>query len=379
MGRAVQHVLARGRGRAARDARSSGLDTRVRHRRRRRRRHGDSAGPETCQRARRSRGDGCQATENCTNGVDDNCNGLVDCADPACTQAGFACTAAAIPAGWTLVAFSASERAGLPRGVSAPSRPSSATRRAAPDTCGCTCCGTPATCAGTATYNGYPNACSTGAVGVNLGGRQRRMPGRLDEHHVGRLLPALLRVDGRDPAGDLHRRPGRSRARRHRRFTAGATCAAPPMLGGGCTGGVCAPPTGTTFAACISHAGDVACPTFGFTQQTFVSTGNPGWVDKRTCGACPCATSLSCSTVTNVALFSSGNCTGGAVIGINTGCQLADVAARASARTRSPTASPEAPRAGRPARLPGGKRDPRCEHRDHLLPVTRRVRLTSKS
>src|SRR6202020_1858700 len=38
----------------------------------------------------------------------------------------------------------------------------------AADACGCVCSGGPAVCAGTATYSGYPNACTTGAASVNL-------------------------------------------------------------------------------------------------------------------------------------------------------------------------------------------------------------------
>ncbi|MGA7121295.1 MAG: hypothetical protein WBY94_14420, partial [Polyangiaceae bacterium] len=40
------------------------------------------------------------STENCTNGIDDNCDGLVDCAEPSCQTAGYACVGAA-PAGWS--------------------------------------------------------------------------------------------------------------------------------------------------------------------------------------------------------------------------------------------------------------------------------------
>jgi hypothetical protein len=37
-------------------------------------------------------GDGCRSIpENCTNGVDDNCDGKIDCADPECVTAGFVC------------------------------------------------------------------------------------------------------------------------------------------------------------------------------------------------------------------------------------------------------------------------------------------------
>jgi hypothetical protein len=40
------------------------------------------------------------ATENCTNGIDDNCNGLVDCADPECAPQGYGCVPE-WPSGWT--------------------------------------------------------------------------------------------------------------------------------------------------------------------------------------------------------------------------------------------------------------------------------------
>ena len=55
--------------------------------------------------------DGCKATgpEKCTNGVDDDCNGLTDCADPACQTQGYACAAPA-PGGWDFVAFDATRR-----------------------------------------------------------------------------------------------------------------------------------------------------------------------------------------------------------------------------------------------------------------------------
>jgi hypothetical protein len=42
--------------------------------------------------------------EDCTNGIDDNCNGLIDCADPACTGMGFQC-APPWPTGWGPVAL----------------------------------------------------------------------------------------------------------------------------------------------------------------------------------------------------------------------------------------------------------------------------------
>jgi hypothetical protein len=308
MGRAVQHVLV-ALGVALAGCSLDGLDTE----------YGGDGG------AGDAPVDGCAAKENCTNGVDDNCDGLVDCADPSCTQAGFACTAATIPAGWSLVAYSANTRPVCPAGYGTEAAVIGSPM-GAPDTCTCSCGGTSATCGGTASYNGYPNACSTGAMGVNLAIANGTCQGVAtsitsgDYYQVYFASTAVAQQGSCTGTGQIASAPAPT-------FAAGATCAAPSMLGAGCTSGVCAPPTGTAFAACISHPGNVACPSFGFTKQTLVSTGNPGWVDKRTCGACPCATSLSCSKVTNVALFTNGNCSGGAAYNINTGCQLVNSSA----------------------------------------------------
>ena len=265
-------------------------------------------------------GDGCGSTENCSNGVDDDCNGLVDCADPACMTAGYACTAAAIPAGWTLVAYSGTTRPVCPASYGAEQAIISAPGGAA-DTCGCVCSGSAAVCGGTASYSGYPNACSTGAASVNVAvnngacGAVSTSVTSGDYYQLYYASTAQAQQGTCTGAGKATATPTPS-------FSAGATCAAPSQLGAGCSAGVCAPPTGSAFDACVSQAGDVACPTFGFTQKVLVSTGSPGYVDQRGCGACPCATSLSCGTVSNVVLYTNGTC-GGAAININTGCQLA--------------------------------------------------------
>jgi len=62
--------------------------------------------------------DTCAATEICTDGIDNDCNGQIDCADPACGALGFACVPA-IPSGWTLVAFEPSTRTPCPPGYGA--------------------------------------------------------------------------------------------------------------------------------------------------------------------------------------------------------------------------------------------------------------------
>jgi len=81
--------------------------------------------------------------EDCANGKDDNCNGLVDCADPVCQNAGYVC--AAPPQGWsgpvalesvsggTLPSCGGSYATSVQQGHDGAS--------GSPATCGCSCSG----------------------------------------------------------------------------------------------------------------------------------------------------------------------------------------------------------------------------------------------
>jgi hypothetical protein len=269
-------------------------------------------------------GDGCQPTENCTNGIDDNCDGLVDCADPTCKTAGFACTAASIPQGWTLVAFSATTRPVCPAGYGAEQAIVSGVG-GAPDSCGCSCSGGPAVCGGQAVYNVYPNACVTGSpVALNVNNGACSPAGTSvtsgDYYELSFASTPQAQQGTCSGSGVVNATPTPT-------FNAGATCAQPTQLGAGCSAGVCAPPTGTAFKACVSHSGAVACPTFGFTAQVLASPGKPGYVDTRSCGSCPCATSLTCTAFTNVALFSNGTCAGSPAYNVPNSCGLAGASA----------------------------------------------------
>jgi hypothetical protein len=263
---------------------------------------------------------GCGGPENCTNGIDDNCDGLVDCADPQCTQMGFACTASAIPAGWLLVSFSTSARPVCPVAWGAEAQVVSNVA-GAPGTCACTCSGGPATCVGTATYNGYPNACSTGAAPVNLAVNDGACAATTASITSGNSYQ-LYFASTAQPHQATCTGSGTVTAAPPPTFDAGATCAAPSMLGTGCAVGVCAPPSAAPFKTCISHPGTVACPAFGYTAQVLASTGTPGYVDARACGACSCASSITCGAVSKVVLFTNATCAGGAADAIDTGCQL---------------------------------------------------------
>ncbi len=81
--------------------------------------------------------DACDSVEICNNGIDDDCNGLVDCADPACT-AGWTCTAAPVPSGWSVVSYAQSSRPACPAGYGTPADVVEGPI-GAPATCGCTC------------------------------------------------------------------------------------------------------------------------------------------------------------------------------------------------------------------------------------------------
>lgn len=105
---------------------------------------GDAGGADACD----------AAVEDCTNGLDDNCNGLVDCADPECASQGFACTPA-VPVGWSLVAYVENARPSCPVGWGA-----SAPNVEGPDGGGaCQCaCGAPTV-----------NPCVQGTLSMSLG------------------------------------------------------------------------------------------------------------------------------------------------------------------------------------------------------------------
>ena len=92
---------------------------------------------------------GCvkSGAEICDDGLDNDCNGLTDCEDPAC--GGFACVTPA-PDTWQLVAFVAAAPPACPTGYTAPTD-LKVLSGSAMHTCPCSCVGsggTGPTCAG---------------------------------------------------------------------------------------------------------------------------------------------------------------------------------------------------------------------------------------
>ncbi|MGH7297402.1 MAG: hypothetical protein ACRELB_20870, partial [Polyangiaceae bacterium] len=186
--------------------------------------------------------------ESCSNGVDDDCNGLVDCADPACVSAGYACTPA-VPPGWTLVAYDRTARPSCPAGWGG----SSPTVEGPDGGAACSCqCGS------------YPgNPCVVGTLSLSLGQNQC---GCAQTQNI-----ALASDGGCDPIGHAIGQPcgtwgdGKVSALAPASFACSETRTLPPIgfaaqgetcvpvagVGAGCGGGGGCVPSPAPAAGCI--------------------------------------------------------------------------------------------------------------------------------
>jgi hypothetical protein len=241
------------------------------------------------------------AVENCTNGIDDNCNGMVDCADPTCKSAGFTCVPTA-PTGWTgPVAYDE----GAPPSAACPAGyPTDALDgQSDPSTTAATC------------------SCSCGAVqGASCSLTNVAYYSTLD------CTGATCGDDGL-PGGQCVAVPCGSSAAASPPVVAGGACTATPsqtvppvqwqqaqractgVVGGGCSAGnVCAPPVASPFAPtpCVYTAGSTGCPS-GYPNAA--TTTYASATDTRSCSACSCGspTGLSCSVPT-MSLWSDVSC-----------------------------------------------------------------------
>jgi hypothetical protein len=248
--------------------------------------------------------DSCAVQEICDDGMDNNCNGLVDCADPQCVSMGFACTAGPVPIGWIVAAFDATGRDPCV-GAYGPAQNVISHPMGGAPTCNCACSGTAASCGGTVTVFEMDSACTGGTTlgAFNIAdGSCQSTSAAFSAAHGYTFTPISVVTQGAcTGTSKVASQPGVS-------FTAEESCALAGRLGGGCSGGnSCAPPVGANFAVCITHPGDVACPA-AFTTTTIVSTGDPGYVDTRSCGDCTCATNAGCGQPFDLEFFTSPTC-----------------------------------------------------------------------
>jgi hypothetical protein len=252
----------------------------------------------------------CAEAEDCTNGIDDDCNGAIDCADPACS-AGFVCIALP-PAGWSGPGILYEGTGG--GGEDAPSAadcppafPTDAfdgTRAPTAPAAACTCsCAPPAgvTCAVGASFyydSACANLCETEPLALNAcvatcSGAQTMM-----------VVESVTATGSCAPQGTSQVTPPvwGSTAR---------ICASSPSLDapGGCPAGqacVAKPPTGFDSGGCLWQSGDIPCPDASATRKVYLT----GATDTRGCSACTCSApnGVTCAS-TSVTTFSDAACT----------------------------------------------------------------------
>lgn len=244
-------------------------------------------------------------TENCTNGVDDDGNGLVDCADPACT-AGYTCAPKLPAAGWSGPAwlFDGATAQAPGCGGAFPQIGYEGHRdlSAVPALCGkCQCDPPSGTCTvsqlisysdGVCNQNGQsmqqpqPGQCGVLGIGANAGSYQAAAPSFVP----GPCAPQQGGISKPAPTWG----------------TTGVACVGPTSTGGCGGGGVCAARPAAPFGAslCIWTGGSVACPADYPVSHSFYD----GATDNRDCTKCTCGdASGSCSAVTTI-YGAKGNC-----------------------------------------------------------------------
>lgn len=235
----------------------------------------------------------CKPTgaEVCDDGIDNDCNGRIDCADPACGA--FACIAPA-PDGWAYLALAPATRPSCGDAFTT-SSDKRVIEGSLTQTCKCNC-GSP--CGGDATIEkGSDNTCTSGTITVaaDTNGGCNTLA-NADVAAFAKVVPPAAGSCGATDAmtkGDP--KSGRT-----------CTYVKPPRAQSGCAGAeVCAtrPPDG--YSACVAKDGANACPP-GYAREFHVG----GAVDdQRKCTGCTCSASVACAV--EVELWTQPQCMGG--------------------------------------------------------------------
>lgn len=241
--------------------------------------------------------------ESCTNGVDDDQNGLTDCADPACAD-GFVCADIA-PSGWNgPVILYDGDPAALP--TCPDDHPTAAYQGhggliATPAVCEACTCSAPAVSCSPATLGIFDdNACANQvAFAVQPAPGQCgpiAPPAGVKAVSAG---PATPTAGACTPGGGAKTLPPPTWQR------AGLACVG-GGLGGGCSGKLCTGKPLPPFepGLCVWHSGDLTCPAAFPQKHAFVDSVN----DTRDCTGCSCgAPDATCAVVTHVHSQSSCN------------------------------------------------------------------------
>lgn len=257
--------------------------------------------------------DGCKATgpEQCTNGVDDDCNGLADCADPACTTAGYACVGT-FPGGWQYVPFDAASQAGCPAGLTQSKVDVDPQNLSTSATCSCACAaGGAVSCevGGIATKFGPDGTCGAPTVPpFPANGGNCNTQNLMVEPYVEATPPPA--TGGTCAANPTTTVPPTD-------ATQGEYCPGQKAYGGGCsTGQVCAlAPAG--YQQCIHHGGVMACPAGSYVTAHAVGTLQ----DSRACSPCTCTGTPTATCAGSWSFFDGTGCSGnGLAIAVDGNC-----------------------------------------------------------
>jgi hypothetical protein len=246
--------------------------------------------------------------EDCTNNKDDNCNGLIDCADPVCTGAGYSC--ADVPNGWTGPTTLWEAANGPAPGCVAPfANPGSAGNAGLnAGAAACTCsCPNPAqgqTCTGGATVNIY--------FGANCGGQMCTSIGLPPNNFcvsTSCAAPQSFSATAPMPSGGSCMPSSSTSVPPVTWSSASETCKYSSVVDlGGCTNNAfcIAKPAAPFGGVCVSQSGDVPCPG-GYATKHLYYTGTS---DSRGCSACACnsPTGGTCQAPGGIQFFSQPSC-----------------------------------------------------------------------
>jgi hypothetical protein len=278
----------------------------------------------------------------CLDGVDNDGDGLVDCADPDCSP-DHQCVAAP-PTGWEGFFWYRSEPWSTTPSDPEPCPDASPPTRFFEDAgdpfdCSCSCGNLQgASClpAPIGCTNANTTCSNLSDWTSQLAGGTCQKPGS------GNTLSC--RLTGPAPVDQ----PGSCQAtstKQEKDPFGGITdvCGAPLAGGGGCGSGVCVPKTAAPYdsGACIRKSGIVACPTGWSDEHDLFEDGD----DQRTCTECSCApdvASISCEGTVYTG-YDYNNCTGGTRTVSSTSCQnisaVADLQTWSLRLTTKPTPS----------------------------------------
>jgi hypothetical protein len=243
----------------------------------------------------------CKPTgaEICDDGIDNDCNGVADCADPACS-AGYACIDP-VPDGWSYVAFAGNTTTACPAGFGASTDLKTVTGDGSGGTCSCSCNATGTGC----TSSAYALKTGTGVCDTTTGSILSNSAAcQAFSTPPDLATGAFAQVVAPAAGGSCNKAVTKGSS--VPAIKDGRQCAAPPRGGKGCPGTQVCVPKPATMQLCAMKPSVDACPAAFSVKRT----AGTGATDQRVCNDASCTcTGPTCTGP--LSLFSNANCMGG--------------------------------------------------------------------